>query len=422
MKVFKFGGASVKDTKSIQNVAAILKRYEREELIVVFSAMGKTTNRLELVLNHYLQKNAAAAEELERIKNDHMQIIGELFPDPETGVYADVDSLFLQLECYLEKEPPRKFDYLYDQIVCFGELLATRIVHAYLQQLGMRALWMDARNFIITDEYHREARINWPLTTTLVRNKMLPLEAGCPVITQGFIGSAEGRTTTLGREGSDFSAAIFSYAAEADELTLWKDVPGILSADPERVTETTKFNEMSYAEAIEMTYYGARILHPKTIKPLQNKNIPLVVRSFNKLDESGTSIHARAHLQPTAPVFIHKSNQTMLSIASRDLSFITQNHLGEIFSAMAQHRIKLNLMQNSALQFSICIDHQPRKLEHFLQSLGSTFDVSITEDLELITIRRPTPEIMRDTVRNRTVLLEQHSSVTAQFAVRNVGE
>lgn len=414
--MFKFGGASVKDADAVRNVAKIVDQYDDKPLVVVISAMGKTTNALELLLKRYFDKEDYL-EVFRQVKDFHFQIMDELFPQRPKQVYDELESLFLSLECYFETELSEDYNYIYDQVVSYGELFSTRIVQAFLVQEGIKSRWIDARNFIITDNRHREGRINWNVTTNLIRSKLEPIVDRMPVLTQGFIGSTpDHHTTTLGREGSDFTAAIFAHTLEAEEVVIWKDVPGVLNADPKRFTNTRLFEHLSYEEAIEMTYYGATVLHPKTIKPLENKDIPLRVRSFLNLDEEGTLVTTRQSKQEV-PVIILKRNQLLFSLSTRDYSFIEEQHMSQIFQSAAQVGLKLNVMQKSAISFSFCTDSDERKVSDFMSLLEETFTIEQLPELELLTIRHYTPAVIERMLDGAEVLLEQKTGETIQLVV-----
>ena len=414
MKVLKFGGASVKDADGIRNLAQILEKFRDEPVVIVLSAMGKSTNALEEILRLYVNGDDFQTK-LNELKEYHKHVVHDLFEEPAT-ILEIVEELFMDMECRLEREPTASFDYLYDQLIPLGELLSTKIVHYFLQLNGYKNRWIDARNFVITHPIPREARLNWEITVPLIEKKIKQMATKSPVITQGFIGSTkENVTTTLGREGSDFTAAIFAYALDADEVIVWKDVPGILNADPAKFDDTVKFDELSYQEAIEMTYYGASVIHPKTIKPLQNKNIPLKVKSFIHPEDQGTIIHQTASGKSGAPVIIIKENQVLFQLSTKDYSFIAEDNLSRIFEAMAKSRIKANMMQNSAISFAFCTDFMQSKFDLFLENLNDEFQVSTVKDLQLLTLRPFDQKIAGKQLENRTIYLEQRNGNTVQY-------
>jgi aspartate kinase len=386
IKVFKFGGASVKDADSVKNVLKVLDLYRGEKIAVVISAMGKTTNALERLLHAYFYHTDLLEDEFNSIRDYHFKIISDLFTDKNHEVYGDIAGVFSSLKNWLENAPSDNYDYEYDQIVSLGEIISTKIVSAYLNLCDMENLWIDARNIIRTDNTYRDARIEWDKTSELGKNVM-KFHREKIYITQGFIGAtSENISTTLGREGSDFSAAILAWCLDAEKVAIWKDVPGVLNADPKYFDNTIKLDQLSYHDAIELAYYGASVIHPKTIKPLQNKKIPLWVKSFVEPKEKGTVIHSdRDGL--AVPSFIFKMDQVLVTIAARDFSFIAEQNLRDIFHELSRLRIKLNLMENTALSFSICADWDERKIPELIKSLEDEFMVKYNRGLELVTIR-----------------------------------
>lgn len=432
MKVFKFGGASVKDAVAVKNVATILKKYPDENIIVVLSAMGKTTNALERLTDafFYSEENktgetGTAVEILEEIKKYHFDIINQLFPDKNHPVYNEISNAFVELDWAIEDSPVHCYDHEYDQIVSIGEILSTKIVAAYLNQAGINAKWCDVRDFIRTDNTYREGRVDWELTGSLVDKYLSPMltKTEGVIVTQGFIGgTSENFSTTLGREGSDYSAAIIAYATNAESVTIWKDVAGVLNADPKWFDETKKIEHLSYHDAIELAYYGATIIHPKTIKPLQNKKIPLYVKSFLSPEESGTIISEVESPLPL-PCFIFKINQVLLSISPKDFSFIVEENFSDIYKLFAQKQIKINMMQNSAISFSVCIDNcsDKNKLKDLLKTLQKDYRVLYNQNLELITIRYYNQATIDRVIENKKVLLEVKSRYTVQLVAHNIG-
>ena len=418
MLVFKFGGASVKDAAGVINLSGIVKKFEGEQLLIVVSAMGKTTNALEKLTKAYADGSDEIDEIFSEIKNYHFNIIKELF-EPGHPVYNEVSNTFVEIDWMIEDEPHDNYDFAYDQIVSVGELVSTRIVAAYLNQCGIKTQWADARSYVHTDNTYCEGNVDWEKTRESV-NRDLPklLEKGI-ILTLGFLGgTSENFTTTLGREGSDYTASIFASCLKAESVTTWKDVPGILNADPKIFSDTVKFDELSYQEAIEMTFYGASVIHPKTIKPLQNAKIPLLVKSFNDPDAPGTVIKEDANPVFQKPVIILKQNQVLLSISAKDYAFISEDHLSEVFSLFAQNHVKVNIMQTSALSFSVCFDLKPERFEKLLKGLSPIFKVRYNEDISLITVRHYRLGALRDLVADKTVLLEQISRNTAQMVVK----
>ncbi len=429
MKVFKFGGASVKDAIAVQNVATILKLYPNQNIIVVISAMGKITNALERLTNSYFYSSSDertekgnAATLLSEIKKYHFDIIEQLFPDKDHPIYDEINNSFVELDWAIEDEPAHNYDFEYDQIVSIGELVSTKIVNAYLNEVGIQSKWVDARDLIQTDNTYREGKVNWELTNELVEKNLTPdfsKREGVIVVTQGFIGgTSENYSTTLGREGSDYTAAIIAYTTNAESVTIWKDVPGVLNADPKWFDETKKLEQLSYQDAIELAYYGATVIHPKTIKPLQNKKIPLFVKSFLHPATTGTIIN-EAQSQLPIPCFIFKINQVLLSISPKDFSFIVEENFSDIFKLFAEEQVKINMMQNSAISFSVCIDKDPKKLPDLIKILQKEYRVLYNDDLELITIRYYDQSTIDRVTKDKKILLEVKSRYTVQLVVKN---
>lgn len=420
MKVFKFGGASVKDADGVKNLASVVKRYGSEKLIIVVSAMGKTTNALERLTQAFFYKKENPETVLSEIREYHLNIMNGLFTNSDHPVYDDVHNTLVELEWAIEDEPTHSYDCEYDQIVSVGEIISTKIVAAYLQECGFSCAWKDVRDYLKTDNTYREGKVDWDLTGKRITTDLLPVFSSTDiVITQGFIGvTSENFTTTLGREGSDYTAAIFAFCTNADSLTIWKDVPGVLNADPKWFDDTRLIPQMTYQDAIELTYYGATVIHPKTIKPLQNKNIPLLVRSFINPDQEGTRIH---NVQTPLPVpcFIFKINQVLISISPRDFSFIVEENLSSIFSLFSRHRVKVNTMQNSAISLSICVDDDPLKLPELLKDLQKQYRVLYNDQLELVTIRYYDQATIDRVTTGKNILLEVKSRYTAQLVMKN---
>jgi aspartate kinase len=422
MNVYKFGGASVKDATSVKNVAHILKNFAAGNTIVVISAMGKVTNALEKLVDAVFYKNEAAGPILEEIKKYHFDIVKQLFPTPQHPIYNELNNTFVELDWAIEDELTGNYDYEYDKIVCMGEIISTKIVNAYLNEIGIPSKWWDARDVIQTDNSYREGKVNWELTQQLVTEKLLPhfsASGNNIVITQGFIGgTSENFTTTLGREGSDYTAAILAFTLDARGVIIWKDVPGVLNADPKWFDETKKLDHLSYQDAIELAYYGASVIHPKTIKPLQNKKIPLFVKSFLDPEKKGTAI-SELPSEPAIPCFIFKINQVLISISPKDFSFINEENFASIFQLFAEKNIKINLMQNSAISFSVSIDYDVRKFPDLLQTLQKDYRVLYNENMELITIRYYDQPTIDRVLIGKTALLEVKSRHTVQLVVKN---
>jgi len=414
-KVFKFGGASVKDAAAIENLHDILRRYPDERLVVVISAMGKTTNFLERVLHAYHNAPDQVEGLLAELQRQHEDVAERLVPDP--GSIVDrIQGLFAQLRARLLMEPSDNYDFDYDQIVSFGELLSTTIISTYLNLTGIPNTWLDARRLVRTDSTYREGRVDWDVTVQQVRDAMSDQE-GRVFLTQGFIGgTAENLTTTLGREGSDYSASIMAFALDAESVTIWKDVPGLLNADPKRFPDAVKLDKIPYEEAVELSYYGASIIHPKTLKPLQNKQIPLYVKSFFQPDEPG-SVITSCSLEERIPSIIVKDHQTLLTVFPRDFSFIAVDNLSELFAIFSQYRIRVNMMQNSAVSFSVCTDAEPQRVQQCVEALQKKYKVKYNEDVELITIRHYDEQTINKVLAGRTAILRQTSRATIQFVI-----
>lgn len=420
MQVFKFGGASVKNAENIKNAASIISTYKSAPLLVVVSAINKTTNKLEELTKAYFYQNGDYFTLLEEIKNDHLRIVQELFGDDNPAIYDDLINTFVEVEWILEETPQDSYDYLYDQIVSLGELISSKILAAYCFSVGIPTKWIDARDFILTDNTYREAKVDWVATEERIIRDLPSVLDQHVVITQGFIGStSENFTTTLGREGSDYSAAIFASCLNAEDITIWKDVPGVLNADPKWFERTELIPELSYTDAIELTYYGATVIHPKTIKPLENKNITLNVRSFVNPKESGTKINKTNQTLPV-PSFIFKVNQVSISILPRDFSFIVEDNLSHIFNLFHLHRIKVNMMHNSAISFSVSIDDTGFNVDDLLQDLEKRYQVTYEKNLELITIRYYNQETIDRVLVNKEIIRELKDSYTCQMLVKNI--
>lgn len=421
LKVFKFGGASVRDVERIQNVTRILESYKGENIVIVVSAMGKTTNALEEVTRAYFKRTGKAMELMEQVKQDHYRMMAELFGSETHEAFAEVNDIFVEVDWVLEDEPEDSYDYIYDQIVSVGELVSTKILAAYFKEKGLPAQWLDARDVILTDDIYREGWVLWEQTQKRADRIAKPMvEQGGFIVTQGFIGSTtENTTTTLGREGSDYTAAIFSYCLNAESMWIWKDVPGVLTADPRLFDNVTKLDELSYREAIEMTYYGAKVIHPKTIKPLQNKSIPLHVKSFINPEGSGTVIAPDVE-DNYPPMVAIENNQALLNISTRDFSFVAEQHISDLFNQITAHRLHVNMMQNSAISFRICVTDQDDKVKDFSKAIEEKFKVRVEPNLELITVRHYNKQTLDDLRADKVVLTENKMRNTVQMVVRTV--
>tara|TARA_B110000467_G_scaffold122262_1_gene113877 strand:- start:53 stop:1300 length:1248 start_codon:yes stop_codon:yes gene_type:complete len=413
-KVFKFGGASIKDVESIKNVGDILLSYDAEKLVVVFSAMGKATNMLEKVVESYVTKSNDSIEKLQDVKDFHDNILSQLF-DEKHAIYDEVNNLFVEIEWILEDDPNQEYAYDYDQIVSIGEFLSTKIMSAYLHQIGFANKWLDARDLIRTDNAYRNAKVDWKTTVSFVNNQIKEKHS----VTQGFIGcTSENFTSTLGREGSDFSAAILAFALNADEVVIWKDVPGMMNADPKYYSDATLLDKISFDEAIELAYFGAKVIHPKTIQPLKQKGIPLYIKSFVRPSERGSKISEGIATSPKIPSYIIKENQILISISDTSLSFIVETHMSKIFSLLSKHSVRVNMMQNSAVSFSICVDNDAHKVPKLLEDLKNDFEVFFNDGLRLYTIRHYSSESVQSLVKNKDVILEQKSRNTLQIVAK----
>lgn len=418
MKVFKFGGASVKDADSVRNVGEVIKRFPDDTVIIVVSAMGKTTNALEKLTDAFLSGKENLKPLLEEIRKYHFDIIKGLFPDSLHPVYGNVEKVFLEIESRINGAPSKEYNKEYDQLVSQGEIISTKIVSEYLNSAGIKNSWLDARDIIKTDHHFREGNVDFETTLKLAEKKFSFFKG--IAVTQGFIGrSPDNLTTTLGREGSDYTAAILAYCTNAESVTIWKDVPGVMNADPKWFDETKLIDQLSYQDAIELSYYGATVIHPKTIKPLQNKRIPLLVKSFLQPAEKGTVINEKQSQLPI-PCFIFKINQILLSISPKDFSFIVEENFSEIFHIFSEHRVKINTMQNSAISFSVCADNDEKKIPKLIEKLKENFRVLYNDNLELITIRYYDPSTIERVCIGKKTLLEHKSRYTVQLVVKNI--
>ena len=419
MKVFKFGGASVNSVEAIKNMAHIVADHLDEPLVVVVSAMGKTTNLLERIIPGIPKSDEERKALLKQSEDYHFGIANELLDDDDE-TFTKLRGLFAELE-RVSTSNPGNYNFDYDQTVSYGELISTTLISGYLNSIGISNVWVDVRQVIRTDENYREGIVDFETTRRQAQetiNSQFTIHNSQLIITQGFIaGTDKGTTTTLGREGSDYSASILSYCLDADSMTIWKDVPGFLNADPKFFANTVKINKIPFNEAIELAYYGASVIHPKTVKPIQNKNIPLYIRSFITPDDEGSSIGDYKTLVPETPLYIFKNNQILLSILPRDYSFIAEDNLQVIFGLLNEVGIRVNLMQNSALSFSICVDNNPQRIGILIERLKSLFRVRYNENLQLVTIRYYNQQVIDSIVAGRPILLEQRSRSTEQLIV-----
>ena len=415
MRVFKFGGASVKDAVNIKNVAKVLQHEGTENTLIVISAMGKMTNAFEEVIDGYYNKSEELSQKLSFIEDFHKNLMADLF-DKNHTIYEEIDIIFGELSWFLSRNTSQRYNYVYDQIICFGELLSTKIISAYLATIGIKNNWFDVRNYIKTDSNYRDAKVNWELTEDIITTKV---NRNTLNITQGFLaGNDTENTTTLGREGSDYTAGIFAYCLNAESVTIWKDVDGVLNADPRVFKETTLLEQISYEEAIEMAFYGASVIHPKTLQPLQKKEIPLFVRSFINPKELGTRVSRGTTLVPYIPCFIVKKNQILVSISANDFSFMVENNISYIFQKLHEYQLKVNLIQNSAISFSVCIDNKFNKFDAFHNELKTQFKMDVQKEIDLYTIRHFDDDAISSITTKGKALLTQINKETAQIVLK----
>ena len=416
MKVFKFGGASIKSANAIKNVAKILNSQDLSNCLLVISAMGKMTNAFEKITDAYFNNDQEKlTESIDFTSNFHLKIINNLFAENHV-IHQKITVLFEQLTGFLTQNKSRNYDYLYDQIVSYGELLSTTIVSDYLNEIKIYNNWVDVREIIITDAIFRDATVNWQETEKRIKTN---IDFSKLTIVQGFIGGdLNGNTTTLGREGSDFTAGIFAYCLDAESLTIWKDVLGVLNADPREFKEVQLLEHISYEETIEMAFYGASVIHPKTIKPIQNKKIPLIVRSFKNLNSPGTKVSEGVTLEPTIPCLIVKKNQVLVSISSLDFSFIVEENISDIFKLFHKYQLKVNLIQNSAISFSVCVDNNLNHFDLFYNEIKNMYKVSFVKNVDLFTVRHFTENSLEGIYKLGTSLVTQINKNTAQIIIQ----
>ncbi len=414
MRVFKFGGASVKDAEGVQNLVKVLQHEGIENTFVVISAMGKMTNAFEKIVDAYYYQTENLSDAIANVRMFHLNILTDLFLDEQHSVFNQVAQFFSQLSDFISENKSKDYNFIYDQIVPFGELLSTKIVSAYLNEVGVKNNWIDVRKFIRTDNSYRDAKVDWKVTEKTISSS---IDTSKLNITQGFLGGNNGDTTTLGREGSDYTASIFAYCINAESVTIWKDVDGVLNADPRTFKNTILLNQISYREAIELAFYGASVIHPKTLKPLENKLIPLYVRSFDNLKSKGTSVKKGIDLEPKVPCFIQKQHQILVSISALDFSFVVEHNLSDIFQHLHKFKLKVNLIQNSALSFSMCIEDNFNSFEAFYQDMKSKYKIAYNENVTLFTIRHFDVKSLARIENNNTVLLKQTSRETVQIVI-----
>jgi len=421
MKIFKFGGDSVKDAAGVRNLIHVLETVGYKETLVVVSAMGKTTNALEKIIDEYFINKTQIPSGIIELKEYHLQIVKELFEENQTLVSERIHFYFDELQLFLKNNKAPNYRFVYDKLVSYGELLSTTIIQHYFLEKGWDSFWLDARNCIKTDDYYRAANLNWEETQSQIKNET---KGHNLIITQGFIGSNSNNfTTTLGREGSDYSAAIFAYALNADSVTIWKDVPGVLNGDPRVFQNTELLNQISYREAIELAFYGASVIHPKTLQPLQRKEIPLFVKSFENPEGLGTSVSKGKKIEPLIPCYILKKDQVLLRLSSIDFSFIVEENISYIFGLLHEYQMPVELIQNSAISFSVCINNKYKRLEELVLVLRSRFNVEVNEHVDLFTVRHFNEKAVQSIRKyNRQILLEQRTEETAQFVLEAVIE
>ena len=416
MRIFKFGGASVKDANGLKNLVKLLQEVGYQDTFLVISAMGKTTNAMEGVVNAYFQDKTKLSATLQEVMDYHMQILNELFDSPNHLIYKDVQSLFEEVKGFLAWNKSPKYNFVYDQVVSYGELLSTTILSAYLNEVGIHNTWLDIRNFIKTNNNYRDVDVQWEKTQERLAQG---LEKGKLYVSQGFIGSDENNfTTTLGREGSDYTAAILAFCLNAQSVTIWKDVPGVLNADPRYFSESQLLNKISYLEAIELAFYGASVIHPKTLQPLQRKEIPLLVKSFLNPKDPGTMVGKGEGIDPKIPCFIVKKNQVLMKLSSLDFSFIVEDSISDLFKLLHDYKMKVDLIQNSAISFSVCVDNKFGRLEELLDHLKGKFKVVYHEGVSLYTIRHFDAQAIESLQNGKEVLLEQRGKETVQLVVK----
>ncbi len=418
MRIYKFGGASVKDAKGVQNVAKVLKKVGYTDTLVIVSAMGKTTNALEVIVDQYFNTPKELSNSIVELEQFHSEIVTELMGVEAQPLKEKVSVLIQELKSFFEHNKATNYSFVYDQVVSFGELLSTTIINAYLNYININSEWLDARKCVKTDAYYRDANLDWDATQEAINDQVSKTKL---VVSQGFIGSDENNfTTTLGREGSDYTAAIFAYALNAESVTIWKDVPGVLNGDPRVFENTVLLNQISYTEAIELAFYGASVIHPKTLQPLQRKEIPLYVRSFLNPEGAGTSVSKGKTLEPHVPCYILKPKQVLIRLSSLDFSFMVEDNISEVFALLYKSQMRVDMIQNSAISFSVCVNNKYNRLEELLQILRSKFKVTVYEDVDLYTVRHFDSKALKSIEsRKDDILLEQRAQETIQYVVKN---
>ncbi|MEH6537003.1 MAG: aspartate kinase [Psychroserpens sp.] len=416
MRVFKFGGASVKNAEGIKNLATVLEQVGYEQTLVIVSAMGKITNALELVIKNYFDNKTELKSSIQEVKKYHNEILLDLFEHTQHPVFKKVASIFDDLDYFLNRNKSPDYNFVYDQVIGFGELTSTTIISEYLNDIGVKNNWIDVREFIKTDDYYRSANVDWEQTQNNIKTNF---DTKVLNITQGFLGSdANNFTTTLGREGSDYTAAIFAYCINAENVTIWKDVPGVLNADPRYFENAQLLNSISYREAIELAFYGASVIHPKTLQPLQQKEIPLFVKSFLNPKDAGTRVGKGLGIEPNIPCYIVKKNQVLISLSSLDFSYILEENISEIFKLLHLYKMKVDVIQNSAISFSVCFDNTYNNLDRLLQHLKAKFKVTSYENVSLYTVRHYDKQAISSIEKDKELLLKQLTQETLQIVTK----
>ena len=416
MQIFKFGGASVKDAQGVKNLAHVLKTVGYSNTLIVVSAMGKTTNAMETVIANYFEAKHKLQSSLQEVKKFHNNILLDLFDNESHPVFETTNKLFQEIVLFFEHNKSPNYNFVYDQVIGFGELISTTIISHYLNEIGITNTWLDVRTFIKTDDYYRNSKVNWNQTQGLISTRVDTSKLN---ITQGFLGSDSNNfTTTLGREGSDYTAAIFAYCLNANSVTIWKDVPGVLNADPRYFENAELLHQMSYAEAIELSYYGASVIHPKTLQPLQRKEIPLFVKSFLNPKNNGTKVGKDLALNPKTPCYILKQNQVLISLSSLDFSYIVEDNISHIFGLLHDYKMKVSMIQNSAISFSVCIENNYDNLERSLLHLKAKYKVCSQKAVKLYTIRHYTPKAIQDLEAEKEILLKQITPEIVQIITK----
>jgi aspartate kinase len=416
MQVFKFGGASVKNAEGVKNLARVLQEVGYENTLVVVSAMGKMTNAMELVIKNYFDNKPELQSSIQEVKTYHNDILLDLFDTKQHPVFKTVSSIFDDLDGFFLRNKSPDYNFVYDQVIGFGELTSTTIISAYLNAIGIKNKWLDVREFIKTDNYYRRSNVDWEHTQ---KNIKANFDTNVLNITQGFLGSnANNFTTTLGREGSDYTAAIFAYCLNAESVTIWKDVPGVLNADPRYFENAQLLNTISYREAIELAFYGASVIHPKTLQPLQQKEIPLFVKSFLNPKDAGTRVGKGVGIEPNVPCFIVKKNQVLISLSSLDFSYIVEENISEIFKLFHLYKMKVDVIQNSAISFSVCFENTYNNLDRLLQHLKAKFKVTLYDNVSLYTVRHYNEQAIASVEKNKKLLLKQLTQEPIQIVAQ----